>query len=162
MLPHNLLCSAQRARPNYGRVWGKITCHFDLHRGMGSKNTRISSLQPFWCGCPAPKKKKQRNPKFTMSGSEVMTIVILFHSSSFWDLKHFYLSVRTHVKKDFPHTMVLQPLSRTPAKDLYTSCCLLENENPRARCRHFFYRFYPYGHCHIKIEKSHNEFDKFY
>gem|GEM_PF-5642400 len=82
LLPHNyLVCSAQRARPIYGRVWGKITCHFDLHRGMESKNTRILSLQPFWYGCPAP--KKQRNPKFTMSGSEVMTIVILFHSSSF-------------------------------------------------------------------------------
>ena len=46
-----------------------------------------------------PKKRKHR--KFTMSGSEVMTILILFHSSSFRDLKHFYLFVRTYMKKDF-------------------------------------------------------------
>jgi len=150
MLPHNLLCSAQRARPNYGRVWGKITCHFDLHRGMGSKNARILSLQPFWYGCPAP--KKQRNLKFTMSGSEVMTIVILFHPSSFWYPKYFYFFIQTYTKK-LPHTMVLQPLRRTPAKDLYTPCRLLENESPRVRCWHFFYLFYPYSHCHIKNGK---------
>ena len=45
--------------------------------------------------------KKRRSRKFTMSSSEVMTILILFHSSFFRDLKHFYLFVRTHMKKDF-------------------------------------------------------------
>ena len=40
-----------------------------------------------------------------MSDSEVMTILILYHSSSFRDLKHFYLFVRIHMKKDFPHTV---------------------------------------------------------
>ena len=50
----------------------------------------------------APKKRK--NGKFTMSNSEIMTILILFHSSSFRNLKHFYLFVRTHMQKDFPHT----------------------------------------------------------
>ena len=49
--------------------------------------------------------KKRRNRKFTMSGSEVMTILILFHFSSFRDLKHFYLFVRSHMKSDFPHTV---------------------------------------------------------
>ena len=35
--------------------------------------------------------KKRRNRKFTMSNSEIMTIFILFHSSSFRNLKHFHL-----------------------------------------------------------------------
>ena len=48
--------------------------------------------------------KKRRNGKFTMSNSENMTILILFHSSSFRNLKHFYLFVRAHMQKDFPHT----------------------------------------------------------
>ena len=48
--------------------------------------------------------KKRRNRKFTMSNSEIMTILILFYSFSFWNLKHFYLFVRTHMQKDFPHT----------------------------------------------------------
>ena len=49
--------------------------------------------------------KKRRNRKFTMSGSEVMTILILFHFSFFRDLKHFYLFVRSRMKSDFPHTV---------------------------------------------------------
>ena len=53
----------------------------------------------------APKKrKKRRNRKFTMSNSEIITILILFHSSSFRNLKHFYLFVRTHMQKDIPYT----------------------------------------------------------
>ena len=107
MLPHNVLCSAQRARPqlracfaprsvrglNYGRVLLRAACAasitgvfcsaqrarpqlracfasrsvrnpitgvfglksrvFLLSIGVwGAKNTRIPSLQPFWCGCP--------------------------------------------------------------------------------------------------------------
>ena len=50
--------------------------------------------------------KKRRNGKFTMSNSENMTILILFHSSSFRNLKHFYIFifVRAHMQKDFPHT----------------------------------------------------------
>ena len=46
--------------------------------------------------------KKRRNRKFTMSGSEVMTILILFHFSFFRDLKHFYLFVRSRMKSDVP------------------------------------------------------------
>ena len=68
--------------------------------------------------------KKRRNRKFTMSNSEIMTILILFHSSSFRNLKHFYLFVRTTYAEGFPTYRVLQPLRRTPTKGLYTSCYL--------------------------------------
>ena len=50
--------------------------------------------------------KKQRNRKFTMSASEVITILILFHLSNQKNLKHFYLFyVRQHLKKEFPNTV---------------------------------------------------------
>jgi hypothetical protein len=42
--------------------------------------------------CP----KKLRNRKFTMSDSEVITILILFHLMNYRDLKHFYIN---HVQK---------------------------------------------------------------
>lgn len=49
---------------------------------------------------------KKRNRKFTMSGSEVMTILILFHSASLKNLKSFYtFYVQKHMQKDFPQTV---------------------------------------------------------
>ncbi|MDR0545105.1 MAG: transposase [Odoribacteraceae bacterium] len=51
-------------------------------------------------------KKKTRNRKFTMSDSEVMTILILFHLSHYRELKAFYIN---HIKRertaDFPKTV---------------------------------------------------------
>jgi late competence protein required for DNA uptake (superfamily II DNA/RNA helicase) len=48
----------------------------------------------------------KRNRKFTMSESEVMTILILFHSASFKNLKSFYLFyVQKHMQRDFPRTV---------------------------------------------------------
>lgn len=50
--------------------------------------------------------KKQRNRSFTMSGSEVMTIVVLFHLSQHKNLKHFYLFyVKKHMQAEFPNTV---------------------------------------------------------
>jgi hypothetical protein len=50
--------------------------------------------------------KKQRNRKFTMSASEVMTIMILFHLSNQKNIKHFYLFyIKQHLKKEFPNTV---------------------------------------------------------
>ena len=36
-------------------------------------------------------KKKKRNRSFTLSASEVMTIMVLFHLSGYKDIKHFYI-----------------------------------------------------------------------
>lgn len=38
-------------------------------------------------------KKRKRNCKFTLSGSEVMTILVLFHSGAFKNLKNFYIFI---------------------------------------------------------------------
>ena len=48
---------------------------------------------------------KQRNRKSTLSDSEVMTILILFHSGHYRDLKHYYINhVKKHMKSEFPQT----------------------------------------------------------
>ena len=62
--------------------------------------------------------KKRRNRKFTMSNSEIMTILILFHSSSFRNLKHFYNLCPSTYAEGFPTYCVLQPLRRTSTKGL--------------------------------------------
>lgn len=47
--------------------------------------------------------KKRRNRLFTLSDSEVITILILFHAGQYRNLKHFYLHyVSQHQRKEFP------------------------------------------------------------
>ena len=62
-------------------------------------NQKIQEFQ-----LPAP--KKQRNRSSLMSGSEVMTILVLFHLSQHRSLKHFYLFyVKKHMQAEFPQTV---------------------------------------------------------
>ena len=50
--------------------------------------------------------KRRRNRPCCLSDSEVMTILVLFHTMHFRDLKSFYLGyVCQHMRKDFPHTV---------------------------------------------------------
>lgn len=50
--------------------------------------------------------KKPRNRSRTLSDSEVITILILFHSMGYRNLKHFYLYyVCKHMKSEFPQTV---------------------------------------------------------
>ena len=50
--------------------------------------------------------KRRRNLPCRLSDSEVMTILVLFHTMHFRDLKSFYLGyVCQHMKKEFPHTV---------------------------------------------------------
>lgn len=47
--------------------------------------------------------KKRRNRSFTLSDSEVITILVLFHAGQFRNLKHFYLHyVSQHLRSEFP------------------------------------------------------------
>lgn len=53
-----------------------------------------------------PADPKQRNRSFTMSQSEVMTILVLFHLSQHKNLKHFYLFyIKKHMQAEFPKTV---------------------------------------------------------
>ena len=95
--------------------------------------------------------KKRRNGKFTMSNSENMTILILFHSSSFRNLKHFYIFifVRAHMQKDFPHTASYNRFVELQRKvwDKCTSISFIDST--------------PIRSCHIKREKQHKTFKEF-
>ncbi len=62
-------------------------------------NQKIQEFQ-----LPAP--KKQRNRSSLMSGSEVMTILVLFHLSQHRSFKHFYLYyVKKYMQAEFPKTV---------------------------------------------------------
>ena len=50
--------------------------------------------------------KRHRNRSSRMSDSEIMTILILFDTCHFRNLKSFYLIyICQHIRKDFPHTI---------------------------------------------------------
>ena len=55
---------------------------------------------------PQKASKKARNRKFTMSDSEVITILVYFHLMNYRSLKHFYIShVLPHMRSEFPHAV---------------------------------------------------------
>ena len=50
--------------------------------------------------------KLHRNRPGRMSDSEIMTVLVLFHTSRFRDLKSFYLGyICQHMRKEFPHVI---------------------------------------------------------
>jgi len=71
---------------------------------------------------PADSDRKTRKRSFTMSESEIITIMIYFHQSHCRDIKFFYVNhIKNHCREDFPQTVsynrfvelqarVLQPL----------------------------------------------------
>ena len=52
---------------------------------------------------PVTDGKKYRNRKISLSDSEIMTILLLFHFGTFRNFKHYYIyCIREHMKHDFP------------------------------------------------------------
>ena len=73
--------------------------------------------------------KPKRTPK--MSCSEVITIMILFHSGGFRNMKHFYLFyVQKHMKSHFPNTvsynrfLELMQSATLPMSIFMKGCCM--------------------------------------
>ena len=55
---------------------------------------------------PSPNTPKTRNRKGRMSDAEMITILVLFHSNTFRNFKHFYLfHVCRELKEEFPHLL---------------------------------------------------------
>ena len=51
-------------------------------------------------------KKRKRNRSFTLSESEIMTFMILFHQGGFRNFKWFYINyIQKHMKSEFPKTV---------------------------------------------------------
>lgn len=104
-------------------------------------------------------KTKKRNRKFTMSESEVMTILLSFHFGAFKNLKSFYVFyVQKHMQKDFPTTVSynrfveLQRRVCIPLAVFVKMMCL-------GKCTGIsFIDSTPLRSCHIKREKQHKTF----
>ena len=102
---------------------------------------------------------KKRNRKFTMSESEVMTILLLFHFGAFKNLKSFYVFyVQKHMQKDFPRAVSynrfveLQRKVCIPLAVFVKMMCL-------GKCTGIsFIDSTPLRSCHIKREKQHKTF----
>lgn len=100
--------------------------------------------------------KKRRNRTFKLSDSEIITILIYFHSSNARNLKHFYIShVCRHMKNYFPQTVSynrfveLQKKSAVLMAIMLKTLCL-------GRCTGIsFIDSTPLRSCHIKREKQH-------
>ena len=96
-----------------------------------------------------------------MSGSEVMTILILFHFSSFRDLKHFYLFVRSHMKSDFPYTVSYNRFVELERKVCIPLAVFLKMKALGQCTGISFIDSTPIRSCHIKREKQHKTFKEF-
>ena len=103
--------------------------------------------------------KKVRKKSFTMSDSEVITIMIMFHQSHYRDIKAFYINyIQQYRQKDFPCTVSynrfveLQQKALLPMSVFLQLCCL-------GKCTGIsFIDSTPIRVCHIKREKSHKVF----
>ena len=62
-----------------------------------------------------PPGKRHRDRPCRMSDSEIMTILVIFHTRRFRDLKSCYLNyVCKHMRAEFPPHRLLQPLRGAP------------------------------------------------
>ena len=68
--------------------------------------------------------KRHRNRASRMSDSEIMTILVLFHTHRFRDLKSFYLGyICQHMRGEFPHRIPTTASSSGRHRSHYTCCC---------------------------------------
>ena len=100
--------------------------------------------------------KRHRNRPCLMSDSEIMTILVLFHTRHFRDLKSFYLSyVCQHMRREFPHTVSYNRFVERQAQVgllllLFLQTCAL------GKCTGIsIIDSTPLVSCHIKREKQH-------
>lgn len=100
--------------------------------------------------------KRHRNRACRMSDSEIMTILVIFHTRHFRDLKSFYLGyVCRHMHKEFPHTVSYNRFVERQAQVglhllLFLQTCAL------GKCTGIsIIDSTPLVACHIKREKQH-------
>lgn len=105
---------------------------------------------------------KQRNRKSTLSDSEVMTILILFHSGHYRDLKHYYINhVKKHMKSEFPQTVSYNRFVELQKKVVVKLAIFLKMFY-LGKCIGISYiDSTPIRVCHIKREKQHKVFKGF-
>ena len=136
---------------------------------MDSKITEIFYLMDEFCKDFERAKKghvlsekaslKRRNRKFTMSDSEIITIVILFHHKNYRCLKHFYcMHVQKHMKSDFPKTVAYNRFVELQQKALLPMAAFLQLFCLGECTGVSFIDSTPIRVCHIKREFQHKTF----
>lgn len=107
----------------------------------------------------ADSSKKQRNRKFLLSQSEVMTILVLFHYGSFKNLKHFYIYyVQKHMQTEFPETVSYNRFVELQKKSIIPLAIFLKTCALGSCTGVSFIDSTPLRVCHIKREKQHKTF----
>lgn len=106
--------------------------------------------------------QKQRNRKFKMSDSEVITILIIFHLKRYRDLKHFYINhIQKFMKSEFPETVSYNRFVELQQKAFLPMCIFLQT-NCLGSCTGIsFIDSTPIKACHIKREKQNRVFKGF-
>ena len=83
---------------------------------------------------------KKRNRKFTMTDSEVMTILVLFHAMGYKNLKHFYsFYIGKHLKKEFPNLVSYNRFVELQKKTCCANGTIFENLLFGTMYRNFYY-----------------------
>ena len=103
--------------------------------------------------------KKHRNRKFTMSDSEVISIMIFFHLMRYRDFKHFYINhVQVNMKSEFPNTVSYNRFVELQRKAFLLMCIYLKT-CCLGKCTGItFIDSTPLKACHIKREKQNKVF----
>lgn len=78
--------------------------------------------------------KKHRNRKASLSDSEIMTILLLFHFWSYRNFKHHYIfCIREHMRRDFPNAVSYNRLVELEQRVFFKLV--------------FFLRLFAFGRC---------------
>jgi len=103
---------------------------------------------------------KTRKRAFTMSESEVITIMNMFHQSWYRDLKAFYINyIQQYRQRDFPHTVSYNRFVELQQKALLPMVVFLQLCCPGKCTGIFFIDSTPIRVCNIKREKTHKVFN---
>lgn len=108
---------------------------------------------------PEESSKKRRKRNCTLSDSEVITIVIMFHLKSYRCLKHFYtMHVQKHMTSEFPKTVSYNRFVELQKKALMPMAAFLQLFCLGKCTGISFIDSTPIRVCHIKRERQHKTF----
>lgn len=109
---------------------------------------------------PEETAKKKRNKPCKLSDSEVITIMIAFHLSSYRNLKHFYLNyVQKFLKSEFPTTVSYNRFVELQQKALFPMVIFLKMMRLGSCTGISFVDSTPIRVCHNKRIFNHRVFD---
>lgn len=109
---------------------------------------------------PEETAKKKRNKPCKLSDSEVITIMIAFHLSSYRNLKHFYLNyVQKFLKSEFPTTVSYNRFVELQQKALFPMVIFLKMMRLGSCTGISFVDSTPIRVCHNKRIFNHKVFD---